>query len=370
VDKYYHQDATLVEVELAVRSVVRALTYRWRLILCITAIPVLLTVLAYWTVQPNFSATARILVDPRPRQIMENEIAKTGMGTSSFGGDVLMLDSQARILDSRELLTRVVSALSLDHKYAAEGSTFAGLRQILHWLERGPQVTGLPEHSDMDRALKKLQSNLRIDRVGNTYVFDVTFTSPDRNEAADVANALITTYVQTENENYRSRVQENIDALNKLVATLRAESDSANQQLVAFRAQADNLDGSTGQAGSGALLREILQNDIQTQVELSRQNLRIVSERAMQAKVEQHFPSDTVRLVSRAEPSTYTSGPRPFLISVAAAMIGAMAGTVVAWMTHLLKGTPEAKSAEVQPGEKTTDRNLTRNRTFTEVFAS
>jgi uncharacterized protein involved in exopolysaccharide biosynthesis len=370
VDKYYHQDVAFVDAELALKSVVRALTFRWRLILAIAAIPALLTVLSCWTIQPKFSATARILIDPRPRQIMENEIAKTGMGTSSFGGDVLMLDSQARILDSRELLTRVVSSLSLDHKLEASGPIKSSLRQALHWLERGPQAAGLPEHSNMDEALQRLRSNLRIDRVGNTYVFDVTFTSPDRNEAADVANAVITTYIQTENENYRSRVQENIDALTKLVSTLRAESDSANQQLVAFRAQTDNLEGSTGQAGSGALLREILQNDIQTQVELSRQNLRIVSERAMQAKVEQEFPSDTVRIVSRAEASTYTSGPRPLILMLASALLGMMAGTVVAWISHLFNATPESKSVEAQPKTKSTGRNLTRDQILTEVFAS
>ncbi len=367
MNKFYHHDDTHLAT---VRSVVRALTFRWRLVLCITAIPVLLTMVAYWTVLPKFSATARILIDPRPRQIMENEIAKTGMGTSSFGGDVLMLDSQARILDSRKLLTTVVSALSLDRKSAASGSPYASLRQILLWVERGPQAARLPKHSAMDETLKKLQSNLRIDRVGNTYVFDVTFTSPDREEAADVANAVVTAYVQAENENYRNRVQENIDALNILVARLRAEADSANQQFVAFRAQSDNLDGSTGHAGAGALLREVLQNDIQTQVDLSRQNLRLVSERVNQAKVEKEFPSDTVRLVSRAEPSTYTSGPRPLIIMLAFALLGMMAGTTIAWMQHLLSGTPIANSVETQPKAKTTGRNLTRDQVLTEVFAS
>ncbi len=333
MDKYYYHDNGIVEVDMATRLVARALAFRWQLILCVAAVPVLLTTLAYWTMEPKFSATARILIDPRPRQVLENEVAKTGMGTSSQGGDLLMLDSQEMILGSRELLSNVIIAQGLDRDEPARSTFMVNLRQVVRWLERGPQSASLPDHSSMEMALKRLLSNLRIDRVGNTYVFDVTYSSPDRNQAATVANALIAEYIRSENQDYRSRIQENVDSLNKMVAALRTESERTSLQLAEHRAQSKNN-----------LLHEIKLNEIQTQAELNRENLRIVSARTIQAKVEQGFPSDTVRLISKAEPSTYPSGPKPALVLLASALIGLFAGASVAWIRHLLNGTPEARN--------------------------
>ncbi len=351
MDQYYYHNAIREEAELTLKSVMRALTFRWRLILCIAAVPVLMAALAYWTIQPNFSATARILIDPRPRQLLENGVAQTGMGKSALGGDVMMLDSQARILDSRDLLTKVALEQGLDRMEIEGSSTWLNLLQILKWIERGPQSANLPKHSALELALKGLRSNLRIDRVGNTYVFDVTFASPDRIEAATVANAVVATYVQAENENFRKRIQEEINALDKIVATLRAESENANLQLVEFRSQSEKLDHANGRSNSSAFLREMKLNEIQARNELLRENLRVVSERAIQAKVEQGFPSDTVRLVSQAEPSTYPSGPKPSLLLVVITLLGLMVGSVVALVLHLLSGTPEAEEAEPRQKE-------------------
>ncbi len=366
---YYNGDIKM-ETELALRAVVRALTSRWRIILSIAVVPVLLTVLAYWTVQPKYSATARILIDPRPRQVLEHEVAQTGMGTSSLGGDILMLDSQARILDSRELLSKVASAVELDRKMSAGNFLMANLRQVIPWIERGPRAARLPTPSDLDSAVERLQSNLRIDRVGNTYIYDVTFTSPDRDEAANVANAVIAAYIQTKNEKFRNRVLENLHALDKQLVMLRTEYDRANAQLLEFRSSSENLGSTSGNASPAALLREIKLNEIQFQIEIYRENLRTVSERIIQARTEQDFPSDTVQSVSRAEPSSFPSGPRPLLLILASALLGMMAGTIFAWAQHLISGTPETEIPESRPERKSTGQKQTYDPAFGGVFAS
>ena len=64
--------------------------------LCFT---VLATLVAFLLPQ-SFEATNQIFIDPRSKALIEEEIVPTGLGRSSIGGDLLLLDSQIAIIQS------------------------------------------------------------------------------------------------------------------------------------------------------------------------------------------------------------------------------------------------------------------------------
>ena len=63
------------------------------LILACGALATLLAVAFVWLTPPLYNARAELLIDPRQKRTIENEVSPTGLGSSAVGADTLLLDS-------------------------------------------------------------------------------------------------------------------------------------------------------------------------------------------------------------------------------------------------------------------------------------
>ncbi|MBX3531516.1 MAG: hypothetical protein KF849_12975 [Rhizobiaceae bacterium] len=154
-------------IELIVRR-------KW-LILGITAAVVALALGALTMVGPRYSATARLLIDPRELRIVENEIA-----ARDLAGDMMLVESQVEIITSEAVLSRVVTAEKL-----VEDEDFYKARP-------GSPAGRTPE----EIALEALAQATKVTRPENTYILEIAVTAKQPAKAARLANAIAAAYTQ------------------------------------------------------------------------------------------------------------------------------------------------------------------------------
>ncbi len=224
-----------------IRLVARALFSRIFLIIGTTLVALLLCVMFLWLTEPLFGSTAEILIDPRSKQLLDREVAPTGLGSSSLGPDTLLLDSQIEVIQSLSVLEKVIAkhALADDPEFgkSSPNGLTASVANALRWIVRGPQAADMPEETPFDRALRKLQGGLRVDRKGNTYVVAITVRSPDRFKAAAIANSISEIYVNEANGASNVLAGEAASSLSQRLQKLQQEATEADRAVEEYRAQ-------------------------------------------------------------------------------------------------------------------------------------
>jgi capsular polysaccharide biosynthesis protein len=218
------------------RVVAEALGSRWMLILAVVIVCLGGGIAYMWQATPSYKSAVDILMDPRPRTIVGLDVVPTGLGSSSLGSDTGLVDSQVQLLSSRTLLTQVIHKLDLDQLPAkpAHASIFGGVASLARTLLYGPNQSDFEAGTPFDRTLAALQSSLKIERLGNTYVLRVTVTSDSSQRAADIANAIAAAYVSQGQDAVNQETRSTADALTARLAQLKASSDQAQQALEAY----------------------------------------------------------------------------------------------------------------------------------------
>lgn len=138
------------------------------------------------TTVPLYTATATVLIDPRQRKTVENEVVIGGLGS-----DLALVESQVPVISSDTVLKRAVESLSKDPNtdFRPQGSQTGPLEKVKEMI-RGPR----PVPEPFGAALEELKRCLIVKRAPKTYVVDieVTTASPERSAAA--ANAIAEAY--------------------------------------------------------------------------------------------------------------------------------------------------------------------------------
>lgn len=218
-----------------------ALADRRRLII-LTTLAALFAALAYvWITPPQFSATAQVLIDPRKRDIVKQEIVPSGLGQSSLGADTFLLDSQVELMLSDGLLRALVAkrGLASDPEFAAPGSdgVLRLAKDLVKFVLAGPMGASLPGQSGADRALETLRRQLSIKREGNTYVINVRVRSKDPEKSAAIANTLLELYLDRNVQAARSRIEYAEGLLTGRLVELRRAAIETRKTAETFRAQ-------------------------------------------------------------------------------------------------------------------------------------
>ncbi len=148
----------------------------WIILLCIAVFAALGAAFALRQ-EPRFVARSSLIIDPRVSEgVMTDQQVPT-----IFLADALVVDSEVEVLQSQQVLGRVVDRLDL------AGETRAAL------VEAGEPV---PEEAEVERlATEALASRLDVEREGTTFVVRVTASAADPQRAAELADAVTGEYL-------------------------------------------------------------------------------------------------------------------------------------------------------------------------------
>jgi len=159
----------------------------WRSIALASLVSVALAALYLALATPIYNATATVLIDPRSRKIVSDEVVQGGLGS-----DLILVESQVPIITSDTVLRRAVETLAANPEtdfrpQAVTPSIFDKIKNVI----RGPRPLGDPELAAID----ELAKSVVVKRAQKTYVVDIEVSSSSPVKAAAAANAIAGAYL-------------------------------------------------------------------------------------------------------------------------------------------------------------------------------
>lgn len=163
---------------------------------------------------PTYSATTTILVDPRARKIVTDEITQGGLTS-----DLALVESQVAIIASDAVLGRVVDQQKLINDPDFKSFRTTGVISHIKDLIRGKRPT--PDARVF--AIERLSRAMKIHRAQKTYILEIEVATPSPVKSARLSTAIAEAYIE---EQRHAKTEEAAQA-NKLIDSRLDELRSA-----------------------------------------------------------------------------------------------------------------------------------------------
>jgi uncharacterized protein involved in exopolysaccharide biosynthesis/Mrp family chromosome partitioning ATPase len=206
------------------QKLLSALLAGWYIIV-LTTLAALALGAAFVVYAPHkYTATTQILIDPMDLRASSTELSPA---IPQSDAAVLLVESQAKVIASDNVLRRVVTDLDLENDPE---------------FTRGPMAA---EHPAL-AALAELEKRVQVKRPERTYVIEVSVTSADPAKAARIANAIAQAYL-TEQTQVRSDAARQVSQqLSARLKELQERLRVSEQKVEAYKAE-HNIVGATGE---------------------------------------------------------------------------------------------------------------------------
>lgn len=348
------------ELELSLGDIVAFLWgYRLLISLCV-AIAAMLAVLYVITATPIFTAQVQVLIESRLPQNFR-EYASESIATL----DTPAVESQVAIILSEKIAEKVVKKAGFLSEPAKEttGLSFNPINVIRSLLasKHPPAQESADEQSGQVRgAMERLWGGMTVNRLGLSHVIEISYSSPNRDQAAEVTNAIADAYIEDQLETRAESARQGSIWLEARIDSLRRQMNEAALRVKEFKARRDyRVPTSSGQANQASGGPDPATDDapVATTVEdLESQasTYRKIYESYLQAYTEsvqtQSYPVTNTRIITRATRPSARSWPRSTKVMVIAIALGGMAGIGLTLLhysftrsRHLRRARPETR---------------------------
>jgi exopolysaccharide transport family protein len=219
------------DVDIDLGQLVRAVWARRLRILTITLLGAGVAFAGAKIMSPQYRSETRILIEPRaPAFASTQQINDASAGPLM---DELNIASQVQLLQSADLLKRVINDLKLynlpEFDDAASGSAMSSILVKLH-LKKNP-LENPPEERVIDAFVERLQ----VYQVPGSRVIGINFTSKDPKLAAAIPNAMANVYLSTQSG---AKLDSNSEATRWLepeIEGLRRKVSEAEKKVAEYR---------------------------------------------------------------------------------------------------------------------------------------
>jgi uncharacterized protein involved in exopolysaccharide biosynthesis len=216
-----------------------AVAWRRKLIICLTIFVLTgAAAAAIWESAPNYAATATILIDPRKPEGGDLEALRSGGQL-----DLITVRTQADVIRSAAIATRVVDALDLTHEpifvHAMDSPPSALRRGAAQFLERLGYT--LPMQPPLTDALREqltrviLLGHVVATNDGRSYLIAITAQTADGDLSARVANTFARAYLDFNQKLKSDTIAEANSRFDEQLAPLRRKVLDAELRVDAYR---------------------------------------------------------------------------------------------------------------------------------------
>ncbi len=239
---------------------------------------------------PSYTATARVIANSRSQNVVDIGAVLSGITASAA-----VLDTEAEVLKSRSLIEKLVLRLELvkDPEFNTDLAKPSGLKQgvdavasfvrglVPFGAEPAKPAAPLPgspeakeaERITLDKVIDNVQSNIKVNRFGTTYMIEVSATSRSPKMSAAIANTLSEVYLDNQLDTKFQATKRAQEWLNERLGTLREDLRTAESKVEAHRA-------ATGLLRSGDVtLTEQTIRDINTELTVAQSDYATKSAR-------------------------------------------------------------------------------------------
>ncbi|MER9952272.1 GNVR domain-containing protein [Mesorhizobium sp. M0047] len=296
---------------------------------------------------PTFIASAQILIEPKlPQHLQEG-------GEVNLSLDTAQVESQIAVMQSEKIATMVLDQLKLVDDPEFNRSQSPTLRDRLRktgavlldtlglrksaWLEHfafsvpaAPAM--LTDFQKFRRSMLVFRNGLDVRRVGVSYAIDISFTSPDPEGAARIANATADAFVREQIETKTDAAKEGGAWLEMRLQQLRTQMNEAMAKAQQFRSRHDYSVGNEAK-GDGTSAEPTLE-----ELEVTAETYQKMYESFLQAYTnsvsQQSYPVADARVITAATAPLNASAPRPKLMLAFAVVAGLISGIGLAFVRH------------------------------------
>ncbi len=200
--------------------------------------------IASFAIPPKYVSTAQLFIDPRDLRVLQNEVSPNTV-SSDPASTAAYLESQARVIASDSIKTRVIEQESLDKDPEFGGvAARSGLSRLFADLLPS---SGAPPRDGTLYALAALDKAVSVRRGDRTFVIDIAVTSRDAIKAARIANALANAYLDDQASVRADAAQRATSALTSRLEELRNRLRSAEDKAERYK-EANNIIGVGGKS--------------------------------------------------------------------------------------------------------------------------
>lgn len=177
---------------------------------------------------PLYTASAQIIVDPRDRQVLVNDVNPTGMAPD---GGITQVESQVEVIQSSTVLLRAIAAVHLDQD--PEFSQAGPLVQLLHMLPKD-LVPAQPEDTPAARTMRTLKRRLSVTRAEKVFVIELSVTANTAEKSARIANAIADAYLADQADAKAQSGERASAALTARLEAQRAHVEALDNEIQAY----------------------------------------------------------------------------------------------------------------------------------------
>lgn len=274
---------------ITIQRVIRAV--RRRLALMIAVFLVTFSGVAMFTFQlkPMYSATSRVIINSRDTNIVDISAVLSGMPANTAA-----VDTEAQVLRSRILIEKLVRRLNLvnDAEFnwrKAEpsemdkrvGAVKGFIRSLVPFggdqpTQPAPQLDPAEaERAEMDDVVGAVRGAISVNRVGSTYIIEITARSANPKKAALLTNTLADVYLDNQLDTKYEATRRAQAWLDERVAQLREEVRAAESAVEAHRAASGLLRPGGDQTLVEQAIRDLNANLLVAQAEYNEKTARL-----------------------------------------------------------------------------------------------
>src|SRR5579864_2977327 len=226
---------------------------QWRLIALVTGLAIIVGV-AYLAVTPAlYTAQADMIIDTKRVTWTQSELA-----TENRNVEDASVDSEIETTKSERVALLVINRMHLvdDPEFAGAGRGLK--RRILALLHLVPAVDVEPSNDQMTRrVLGAVKNNLRVTRLGRSYIEQIAFTSLDPDKAAKIANAFADAYIEDQLQAKFEATRRASVWLEQRIGELRQQASDAYKEVQDFKSQHQIIIGVDGKLASEVELDQL-----------------------------------------------------------------------------------------------------------------
>lgn len=318
------------------------------------------------TTDSLYTATTQMLIEPKIPQLLQTQAAEINLSL-----DTAQIESQLAVLRSEKIAMMVIGELnlmedaafnrprspSLSSRFERLGTQLVdslGMRDTADFIGRKlnpwAEQEAAPAGSDFEsirRTMNIFSSGLNVSRVGVSYAIEISFSSPDADQAARIANATADAFVREQLQTKAAAAREGGAWLERRIDELRAQMNKAMQVAQEFRARHDYRvtlpsDGQTGEENG-----TVTQGPTLEELEVTADTYKKMYESFLQAFTssvsQQSYPVADARVITAASRPLAPSHPRKKLVLAFGVLAGLMVGIGQAFTRYMFD--PSMRSA-------------------------
>ena len=229
-------------------------------------------------IPPSYTSSIQVLVDPTDLRVVDNDVnARVPQADSG----VSIAESQVRVIQSDNVLRRVINKLRLDQddEFVRPDAANPTLAWVKGALGMNPPAAS---RDPVNIALDTLQTKLTVRRAERTFVIEVGVQSRDPEKAARIANAIGDAYFAEEAAARTEAARRAFDSLSGRLNSLKRDVEQAEGQVVRYR-EDHKLVASSGRLLTDQQLGDLNQQLVTASIKTAESKSRLDQARKMKS---------------------------------------------------------------------------------------